>query len=227
MSSDSCKIDRVVGAYGLDESVEGGTVDDRLLARWTGADGRPAAGYRTLTDWFNKRLLRRVYDDHGRDSLGGRVAHDYEALTGADDLVAAEVAESLRADGVDAERVRGDLVSWGTMRTHLQGCLDGEKERAGGSDWERDAVAKARSVAAEKAESALSSLGSKGRVADAGTAAVEVGVQVTCTECPTRVPFDVALDRGYVCEQHADGTGETTADASAGSTTPAAADDTE
>jgi hypothetical protein len=203
MSPETCKVDRVVEAYGLDESVRGESVDDRLLARWTGEDGRPAEGYRTLTDWFNERLLRRVYDNHGRDSLGGRVENDYAALTGEDDLLATEVAESLRADGIDADQLRSDLVSWGTVRTHLTECLDGEKDTSRSeSEWERDAVATARSVAEGKAADALSSLASRDRVAGADTATVTVQVQVGCEECPTRVPFDVALERGYVCEQH-------------------------
>jgi len=203
MPPESCKVDRVVDAYGLDESVERRAIDSRLLARWTGEDGRPAEGYRTLTDWFNKRLIRCVYDRHGRDSLGGRVENDYAALTGEDDLLAAEVEESLRGDGIDADRLRRDLVSWGTMRTHLKECLDGEKETTRSeSDWERDAVATARSVAEEKTADALSSLASRGRIAGADTATVTVQVQVICDECPTRVSFDVALERGYVCDQH-------------------------
>ena len=232
MSSETCKIDRVVETYGLDETGDGRSLDERLLARWTGSDDRPAEGYRTLTEWFNKRLLRNVYDEHGRDSLGGRVESDYDALTSDDELVATEVAESLRADGIDAESVRQDLVSWGTMRTHLKECLDGEKDVSPSeSGWERDAVAKARSFAAEKAESALSSLASKGVVADADTAAIEVGIHVSCPECPTRVPFDVALERGYVCERHRDagpaGDTDTTDLTVSDDTDPTVSDDTD
>jgi len=203
MSPETCKVDRVAEAYGFEETASDGALDDQLLARWTGAGGRTEMGYRTLTDWFNKRLLQRTYDENGRDALGGRIDHEYEALTGDDDLLAAEVVESLRADGIDADGLRRDMVSWGTMRTHLTECLDGEKDTdRSDSDWERETVATARSVVAEKAASALSSLASRDRVRGADTASVSVQVQLSCPDCPTRVSFDVALERGYVCEQH-------------------------
>lgn len=201
-----CKVDRVVAEYGLDDGAsDAESIHDRLLARWTGADGRSAEGYRTLTAWFNERLLRRVYEDHGREALGTRVEHDYEALVGDDEFRREDVLESLRADGIDADAILEDLVSWGTMRTHLQECLDGEKDTdSADGDWERDTVSMAESFAAEKVESALSSLASKGELAGVDDASVSVQVHLTCDHCPTRVPFDVALDRGYVCERHSD-----------------------
>ncbi len=208
MDGDStCKVDEVVERYDLetaDPRYE--SLDEGLLGRWTGADDHEAVGYRPLTEWFNKRLLRQVFDEHGRDALGDRIDHDYRALTGDDDLVREEVVESLEADGVDAETVREDMVSWGTMRTHLKECLGGTKDRPTGSgDWERETVSMARSFATEKVESAVSSLASKGAIAGVDDASVSIAVQLACDHCPTRVPFEVALDRGYVCEQHADG----------------------
>lgn len=196
----ACKVDRVIREYDLGEST-----DDQLLARWVGEDGRDGDGYRTLTDWFNQRLLRTVYDEHGRDVLGARVEHDYETLRGDDELERQEMTESLRSDGIDADRVTSDMVSWGTMRTHLQDCLGGEKDTSPSeSDWERESVSMARSFAREKVDDALSSLASKGELAGVAQSSVSVQVQVQCEACPTRVPLDVAIDRGYVCEDHSD-----------------------
>jgi len=226
MGSDrECKVDRVIERYGLDGAdPRHGDIHDGLLARWTGGEGHAGSGYRTLTTWFNERLLRRVYDDHGRDVLGGRVEHDLTALTGDDDLRRAEIEESLEADGIDAGGVRSDLVSWGTMRTHLKECLDGTKDDDGGdrtgSDWERESIAMARSFAAEKVEAALSALSSKGELDGIETASVAVQVRVACDDCPTRVPLDVALDRGYVCERHGRSAGES-GDGGKGDTTNA------
>lgn len=199
-----CKIDRVIATYGLsgaDPRHE--SIDEGLLARWRGDGGHGAVGYRTLTDWFNERLLRQVYVDNGRAVDGSRVAHEYDALTGDDDLRREEVVASLEADGIDARQVLADTVSWGTMRTHLTECLGGEKESDEGGDWEGDTVRMARSFAREKVESALSSLGTKGRIAGADRTSVVIQVHLECDRCPTRVPMDVALDRGYVCDEHA------------------------
>lgn len=197
---DECKVDRVTERRGLDDP-RYDTLDEGLLARWRGED-REAVGYRTLADQFNRRVLRGAYDANGRETLGDRVEHDYEALTGDDDLLRAEVEESLAADGIDVESLRADLVSWGTLRTHLNGCLDGEKPTVEPTDWEREAVDRASEVAREKAAEALSALASKGDVDGGDAATVDVQVQVGCPDCPARAPIDVVLRRGYVCERH-------------------------
>jgi hypothetical protein len=202
-AGNGCKVDRVVEEYGLEDvDPRYGSIHEGLLARWHGDSGHEKAGYRTLTGWFNRRLLWRVSIDHGRDTAGGRVEHNHEALTGDDDLRREEVMDSLRADGIDADRLLSDMVSWGTMRTHLTDCLDGEKESEPAGEWERDSIEMARSFAREKVQSALSSLESRGELEDVDRAAVSIQVQIQCEECPTRVPLEVALERGYVCETH-------------------------
>ncbi len=218
-SDNSCKVDRVVAAYDLhaaDPRHE--AIDEGLLRRWRGDGGHEGMGYRPLTTWFNRRLLRQASRDAGRDVPPARLEFEYDALTGGDDLARAEVRESLAADGVDVEGVRAAFVSWGTMRTHLTECLDGEKPAGETGPWERESIDVARSVAAEKVEEALASLASKGDLDGADRATVEVGIQLGCPDCPTRVPLSIALDRGYVCETHP---GATSTDADAGATSTA------
>jgi len=205
MTSDtSCKVDGVIERYEL-ESADPiyDSIDEGLLARWTGAGKRTAMGYRSLTEWFNKRLLKTVYDEHGRETLGARLHSDYEHLKSDDDLVGEEVVASLRADGIDSDRLERDLVSWGTVRIHLQECLDGHKEsQTARTNWEEESIRKVVEVAEEKTESALSALANKGTLAGGETAGIDVQIQLSCQSCPTRVPFDVALERGYICEEH-------------------------
>jgi hypothetical protein len=200
-----CKVDRVIEQYGLraaDPVYE--SLDEGLLARWTGADGRTEMGYRSVTEWFNKRLLKRVYDEHGRETLGARLDSDYEVLQHGDELVRAELLEALRTAGIDGDGLADDLVSWGTMRNHLQECLDGEKApETASTDWEVASVETAVGVTEAKTEEAVAALASKGRLAGGNDAAIDVAVRLTCGSCPTRAPFEVALERGYVCEDHA------------------------
>ena len=200
----SCKVDGVIERYDLvstDPIYD--SINKGLLARWTGVGKRSAMGYRSLTEWFNKRLLKAVYDEHGRETLGARLDSDYEALNGDDDLVGEEVVESLRADGIDSDSLKQDMVSWGTMRTHLKECLDGHKEsQTASTDWEKQSIQKAIAVTEDKTEAALSTLANKGTLAGGDTARIDVQIQLSCQSCPTRVPFDVALERGYVCEEH-------------------------
>lgn len=203
-SNSSCKIDDVIDRYGL-ESADPiyDSINNGLLARWTGADKQTAMGYRSLTEWFNKRLLKTAYDEHGRETLGARLDNDYEILTRGDDLVSEELVESLRADGINSDQIKQDLVSWGTMRTHLQKCLNGNKEsKTSNTNWEEESIQKAIEVAEQKAETALSALANKEMLAGGEAAGIDMQVQLSCQSCPTKVPFDVALERGYVCEEH-------------------------
>ncbi|WP_058826464.1 rod-determining factor RdfA [Haloferax sp. Q22] len=199
-----CKVDVAIERYGLAAPTgRYDSVDDYLLARWTGADGGESEGYKSLTTWFNKRLLARVYERNDRDVTEVRLEAEYEALVGDDDLDYGDVAADLATDDIDADEVTGAMASWSTMRRHLNECLDGEKPTVeASSDWERNSVDIARETARQKAESALSSLGKKGRLAGAEDAGVDVQVKVSCSECPTRVPLEDALDRGFVCQEH-------------------------
>jgi DNA-binding transcriptional ArsR family regulator len=202
----SCKIDTVIQKHDLGVSQTGYEgIDDYLLQRWTGDDGRPAEGYRSLTEWFNKRMLKRVYDEHNRQTTGVRLESEYEALRSQDDLTRQELEDDLLAAGIDAEAVTSDMVSWSTMRHHLKDCLDGAKEsETADSDWERNSVEIASERVEEKAAEAVRSLSSKGEIADSGEPGISVDVQLTCPECHVRTPFSEAVERGYVCRDHAD-----------------------
>lgn len=202
VSGSGCKIDRVIEQYQLNDP-QHASVGAGLLARWRGDDTHTEYGYRTLTQWFNKRVLRTVYEQHSRKTLGNRIESDYAALTGEDTLLRDEVMSDIETDGIRADELVDDLVSWGTMRTHLKECLDAEKPtKASSSEWQRDAIRTARSVAERKAGEALSSLTTNGDIDDGGAATVDVEIRLRCGECPTTVPFDVAAQRGYVCETH-------------------------
>lgn len=200
----SCKVDALIEEYALDEAeARFESTDERLLARWTGDDGGSAAGYRSLTEWFNRRLLRALYERRGRETLGVRVESDYDVLTGEDDLLREELVDDLAADGIDATAYLDDTISWSTMRRHLNDCLDGEKstERSE-SGWERETVRIAREHAAGKVREAVSSLASRGDLPGGDEAEVDVDVGVSCPVCQVRVPLSDAVARGYICADH-------------------------
>jgi len=204
MTDKKCKIEYVSDRYNFDQfESRYDSIDEHLLARWTGDDRVKPEGYRTLTKWFNKRLLKMTYEKHGRETMGARIRSDYEALVGDDDILREEVMDNLRADGIDPEGVTQDLVSWSTMRQHLTECLDGEKTiRESTSDWERQSVTFAKNITCTKVSEALSSLDSDGKLVGGNHAEVTVQVLLQCPECQTRIPFEVAIDRGYLCSEH-------------------------
>ena len=199
-----CKVGAAIERFDLDETADmAESFDDRLVARWKGEGRNTAQGYRPLTEWFNKRLLKREYDRNGVAAGGTRLDREYEALTGDDDVRLEEVRGALRSDGVDVDAVERSFVSWSTMQRHLTGCLDAEKEpQRAETDWERNSVAVARDQLTAKVESAVRSLSSKGELEDGEDVDVSVTIELECPECPLRVSLDRAIDRGYVCEEH-------------------------
>lgn len=203
-NSFGCKLERVADAYGLGSGDAGGdALDTALLDRWQGRGGHREYGYRSLTEWFNLRLLRRVYDEHGREATGNRVESEFAALTAEDELTRLEVVDDLADDGIDADAVLTDMISWSTMRTHLTECLGETKERSGSSTgWERASIDIATDRAREKVAEAVRSLGNKHEIAGGASAEVSVDVTLACDACSTTVPLVVAMDRGYVCGTH-------------------------
>ncbi|SDQ77841.1 rod-determining factor RdfA [Halopelagius longus] len=199
-----CKVDVVTDRYGLAApSPEYDSLDGYLLARWTGRGEAESEGYKSLTEWFNRRLLARIYEEHGRTATDVRIESEYEALQGADDERRAEVADDLRRDGIDPETVGRSFVSWSTMRRHLTDCLDGEKPRAGATtEWEVNSVDVARGRLEEKVRAALRSLSSKDRLRGAEDAAVAVDVTLSCPDCDAAVSMADAVERGYICDDH-------------------------
>ena len=204
--TDGCKIDIIVDRYDLAPAERGyDSFDEYLLARWTGAGDLPGDGYGTLADFTNRRLLKRVYEEQGRDTLAARLESEYDVLTGEDDLLKQELLDDLAADGIDGERLLESFVSRSTMRRHLNNCLDGEKEiQPARTDWERESVEIAMDRATEKTIQALRSLHSKGEFVSPESVDIAIGATVSCTECPTRLPLEEAIARGYVCAAHQD-----------------------
>lgn len=204
MEETLCKIDDMIEQYGLNStSGEYDTVDDYLVARWLGEDRFKAHGYRTLTEWFNKRLLKQVYDKNGRPTIGSRLTDEFETLTGDDYLSKQELIDDLHAGGIDVEQVVADMVSWSTMRHHLKGCLDETKDQdEATTEWERNSVEVAEKQLHRKVKRALQSYENKGILTSATQADITTKVYLSCPECATRTTLREAVERGVICESH-------------------------
>lgn len=199
-----CKIDAAVERYEVGAKRDGfADVHEELLALWKGEAERDALGYRSLAEWFNKQLLRSVYDANNRLTLGTRFDNEYEILTGDDDIARGELLDELAQAGIDGQQVSDDMVSFSTIRRHLTDCLDGKKERQQSeTNWEETSVEIATDTLLEKVDKALSSYETKEEIAGATEAEVSVQVQLSCPHCPTRRTLNDALRNGYVCEDH-------------------------
>ena len=200
-----CKVGTAIERYDLQHGVEGMDLDAYLLARWLGEDDYAATGLRPLTDWFNRKLLKSVYNEHGRNALDTRVQSDYEALSSEESAIA--VLDDLAADGIDGEALQSDFVSSTTLYRHFTNCLGVTKADESAdteSEWEREKIDYARDVVVSNVEDSLQSLENKGRLPRGSEAAIKTEIVLGCPDCGTQVSVERAIERGYICQDHAD-----------------------
>ena len=202
-----CKVDDLIAEYGLTApGSDYGSVDDYLAKRWTGADGRTPEGYKKLTDWFNKRVLKSIYEEHGRSTVSIHLDREYDVIVNEDNIQRAELAADLEGDGMDIDKLKKTLISHGTIRNHLKNCLEVEKDTQSTTKstttTREKAIVSAKRMAASKTESILPELAEDGVVPYADEATVNVEIRLQCPTCDTRVPIEDAIKRGYVCKDH-------------------------
>jgi len=201
-----CKVDSLIEGFSISPpGSQFEDIDDFLVQRWRGDDGRPALGYKKLTRWFNKRVLRAVYEDACRSTVTTHVDAEYELITGDESVERVELAADLEGDGLDIEELAKMLPSHGTVRKHLKVCLDAEKDvstspRPRGKRIE--SMKQAEQMAASKAGQILPSFAKADELPLAEEADVAVEIKVACPVCKTRVPVLVAIERGYICSTH-------------------------
>ncbi len=207
-SEHCCKVDRVRAAHGISPpSRMDGDLDSYLVARWIGEGETEPAGVRTLSEWFNKQVLKKIYRDHGRSDSSIRLNSDYEALQGDDipEHERAELVSELADDGIDSEVTTKQFIGKSTLSRHLKGCLDATKETPEAeTEWEIDRVRVTTNTYRSHLESALQSLGNKDQISGVDEAELQIQAYLSCPECPARVTVERAYERGYVCADHRD-----------------------
>ena len=205
-STHCCKVDRVRDRHDLSPPARfEGDLDSYLVARWTGEGELESAGLRTLSEWFNKQVLKTIYRNHGRSDSTVRLDSDYQVLQGSDipDHERAELSSELADDGIDTETTVKQFIGKSTLSRHLKECLDAAKETpTAETEWEIDRVRVATNTYRSHLASALQSLGNKDRISGVDAAALQVQSYLSCPECPTRVSVEQAYEQGYVCADH-------------------------
>jgi len=202
-----CKVDDLIEEYGLTApGSDYDSIDDYLAQRWTGSDGRSPEGYKKLTDWFNKRVLKAIYEKHGRSTVSIHLDREYNVIVNEDNIQRTELAADLEGDGMDIDELKKTLVSHGTIRSHFKNCLEVEKDTQAStkssSNSREKAIASAKRMASSKTQDILPDLTETGVVPHADEAIIDVEIRLKCPECDTRVPIEDAIQRGYICKEH-------------------------
>lgn len=183
-----CKIDSVA------ERRELTAIDERLKDRWS--DGE---SLRDLETFFNQAVLRAAMAAAGMETIDGEPSNLYRLLT--DDAVTAgkrvDAESKLRRNGVDPDAVVDDFVSYQTVRTHLNDCLDvgTARESSLSVTDARSTVHKLVSRTESVVLRTIERLSGQGALAIAAPS-VTVSVRVACSECNDEYAFSMLLDEG-------------------------------
>jgi len=186
-SSCSCKVGRSLAAYGRADLAT-------ALAERRG-DG---ASLRDLEGVVNRAILQGALSGAGARVVGD-VESVYEALTD-DDVTAGrgtEVRRNLAGAGVDIDRLSDAFVSYGTVRTHLQECLDADTDRSTALSTEaaRGTIEWARARSEGVIDRTIDRLEAADGVV-AGDVEITHFVRVSCSACGGTSPIDDFVDRG-------------------------------
>jgi hypothetical protein len=209
MTNHCCKIGRTIAKYNLQESVIGGDLNENLRARWVGENEFPETATRPLTDWFNQKILKKVYNEHDRKAIETQLESDYEALRSDDEIKRGAIIDDLADDGIDGEELLDDFAKRSTMYRHLTQCLDAEKSKGksdSDSNWEEDKIEYAKNTMEKNVEDVLRSLERKGELPNGTEAEIQTPIILSChvDECSTQTRFNRARKRGYICSEHSD-----------------------
>lgn len=190
-STCTCKVSTLAREYGFDD------VHEELIARWTGTRGE-AESIRTLTDRFNRRLLRAEMRDADIELVEGQVENLYELLTDEDrlDAVRLQARSSLAGNGIAVDRLEDRFISHQTMYRHIRNCLDAEKERNTLTvDKERDRVHSIQHRAENVVDDSITRLRDGGKL-DIDEFEVLINFRITCEHCGTLHDITDLLDAG-------------------------------
>lgn len=192
------KVDRVSEKYGLH------SMDQELAARWTRSVDR--FSLRDLAEYYNVRVLESAMDGADITPLDGDAENVYRLLT--DDDVSrgnrTQAERHLERNGIDADELTADFVSYQTINRHLKNVLEVEYPD---DDEPVDPETAAQRIFAlgnrTKAvtENTIDQLRSRGDVAD-GDYQVLVDISVTCYRCGQQSSVREFVDRnGCRCDE--------------------------
>lgn len=201
----------MIEEYDIESASIGGDVNDYLIQRWVGRGDYTPTGLRPLKNWLNKQALKSEHTNSNRDIYDALIESEYEAITGKE--VDNAILEDLSADGIDPDKLRSDFISTATVYRHLTNCLEvskSDESEASTTEWEQDKLEYAKTVVEQSAQQSLSSLDNKGKVPGASKATITTEVVLGCPECNTKVGFERAIARGYICQAHMSNNEETT-----------------
>lgn len=182
-----CKLDRIADEYGLT------SIDDELRRAKTNG-----ASLRELETVVNHRLLKQVFLDAGSPLLPGEAETLYELLTDSEVSKGTEIQlqNRLETEGIDAESLVADFVSYQTVRTHLRECLDVDtaSQQQVALDTERKTIFGVLGRTEQIVQDSVDRLATADEL-ETGALEVAVTARVTCEQCGHSYSLDELLSQ--------------------------------
>lgn len=186
------KVARLIDEYGLEGL---GAELERL---WT-ANSEDRLSLRDLADRFNKEVLASAFANSGIQPLEGEKDNIYRLLTDTDVSEAdwMRTRRRLEREGIDAESLPADFVTYQAIRTYLQEYRGAEYSRNEHDrlEVEKETIQQLRGRTAAVTEGKLEQL-QKGDHLDLGNFRTLVDVFVVCEDCGSRYDVSELLDAG-------------------------------
>lgn len=195
------KVDRVSDKYGLS------SVNEELAARWTRTTDRYSL--RDLAEEFNISIVESAMEAADMTPLDGDADNMYRLLT--DDDVSrgnrTQAKRQLERNGIDADELTSDFVSYQSINRHLKNVLDVEYPD---EDEPVDPEVAAQRILALQnrtkavTENTIEQLRSRDDVVG-GDFQVLVDISVTCYRCGRQMSVRQFIDRnGCRCDDRRD-----------------------
>lgn len=185
------KVVRLIDEYELTE------VGEELEELWTADTDRHSL--RELAALFNQRIVKQQCEAADMQLLDGEAANIYRLLTAADVSSAEQtrVRRRLEREGIDADRLEKDFVTYQAIRTYLKKYRDAEYTPAETDPLDRESqnIQQLRGRTAAVTEGKLEQLQNSGEL-DLGEFRTLVNIQVVCETCNTQWAVDELLERG-------------------------------
>lgn len=191
----SSKVAQLIEEYGLHEL---GAELERL---WTLDNPSKRRSLRDLADQFNQQLLHEVLLKESMDPIGGEVENTYRILTEEDASTAdrTRMERRLERNEVDVDKLRGDFVTYQSIRTYLKNHRGAEY--TGNNEGDRcerakENIQRLQSRTARVAESKISQLQQSEELSLNEDFRTTATVQIICEACGSQFTLQELLDRG-------------------------------
>lgn len=194
------KVERMSDKYGLT------SINEELEVRWTRSVDRYSL--RDLAEYFNVRILESAMEAADMTPLEGDADNMYRLLT--DDDISrgnrTQAKRHLERNGVDADELTSDFVSYQTINRHLKNVLEVESPDEEQVEPEKAAqrIFALQNRTKAVTENTIEQLRSRDDVAD-GDFQVLVDISVTCYRCGQQMSVRQFVDQnGCRCDSRED-----------------------